>query len=184
MIKFNNCILFFLIGFQSLTCSQNNKTEQVYLQLCKIKEVPFVEMGDSVYWDIVEGGLNNIPPLINLLDNSQNTGIHAPYFGRDYSIADLAYRIISTDIIRDVPTYALLEKAGCKIEIDKGFANYWYFLDGNDDNRKKFKAVVQDWFSNNKDNLVWYKTDMHAYTDFNEDTPFKNPAGGYYMLKK
>ena len=151
--------------------------------MCEIRELPYENIGDSIYWNIVKGGLNNVPLLIELLDNTKETGFQIPYFGRDYSIADLAYFII-TDIIYCVPTYDLLEKAGCKIDTGEGFANYWYCLEENELNRKKFKAVVQKWFFNNKDNFIWLKTDMHNYTDFSEMEPFKNPAGGYYIIKK
>lgn len=175
--RFKYILLVLCLAFSSL------QSQTLQLKLLEIEEVPFSNMGDSIYWNIVKGGLNNMPSLIELLNNSKDTNIPVRYFGRNFTIADLAYFII-TDIIQGIPTYDLLEKAGCKIDKEKGFGNYWDFLCGSNDNRRKFRVSVKEWFSDNKDSLTWIKTDMHAYADLSEDEPFDNPAGGYYILKK
>lgn len=185
-MKYISLILFFILECEISVCCQNSRSirsEQLYSQISSIRKVPSDEVGDSIYWAIVKGGLDNVPFLIELLDNSQMTDIHAPYFGRDYTIGDLAF-IIITDIIFDINIYVLLENAGCKLNKSIGFGNYWEYLEGNDANRIRFKNSVNEWYTINRDNLIWFKTDMHAYSDLNELTPFKNPAGGYYILKK
>lgn len=185
-MRYLSLILFFILQYEVCAFGQsawNAKSEELYLQISSIKKLPSAEIGDSIYWVIVKGGLDNMPSLIELLDNSQITDVHAPYFGRNYSIADLAFAII-TDIVFYMDTYSLLENAGCKIDKIKGFLNYWEYLEGNEGNRKRFKNSVRQWYINNKNGLVWFNTDRHAYSDVNELTPFKNPAGGYYILKK
>jgi hypothetical protein len=167
----------FLLVFYTNIYPQG-KYEQVYEQLKAIEIAPFDEQGDSLYWEIVIGGLTNMPALIELLDNSDETGVMAP-FGQDYSIADLAYNII-TDIIYDIPTLKLIEDAGGCLK-DESYYVYWNFLKGNDKNRKWFKETVKEWYAKNKDKLIWHKTDMNRYNDFIEIQSFKNPAGGYYL---
>ncbi|WP_294550354.1 hypothetical protein [uncultured Bacteroides sp.] len=91
-MRYLSLILLFILECEVNVYCQNSRSarsEQLYSQISSIKKVPSAEIGDSIYWAIVKGGLDNMPFLIELLDSSQMTNIHVPYFGRDYSIGDI-----------------------------------------------------------------------------------------------
>lgn len=176
------CYFLFIFGFSLLSYSQKSEDSlMVYNKLKSIKNVPFDDIGDNTYWDLVKGGLNNIPVLMNFLDNPEETGILVMNLNPS-TIADLAYNIIE-NIIYNMPTFELIEKAGGCIQEEMNIYYYKFFLDGNNKNRYRFKETVKKWYFQNNSNLIWITTDNHKYSDFVETNPFKNPAGGYYIFK-
>jgi hypothetical protein len=168
-----------------LSCGQQMKLElqEVTKQIDSLKfvnEMPYIcetgICGDKLYWDAVSIGRSNIELLIDKLDDTTLTTANVVLFGGNYTVADIAYSILS-EIIHNIPTFDLLgvpfDQEGC------GYCSYWQHLNKDFSIRQKFKESVKNWYLENKDNLVWIESNNFATCDCNG----KHPNGGHYELK-
>jgi hypothetical protein len=132
--------------------------------------------GDELYWNSVKLNGNVIELLIDKLDDSTTTNAPVPFFGYNYTVADIAYTALQ-EIIHDIPTFDLLgvpfDKEDC------GYCSYWQHLNKDFSNRQKFKETVKNWYHKNKDHLVWVEGNNFATCDCNGE----HPNGGHYELK-
>ena len=134
--------------------------------------------GDRFFWQVVKGKQEIIPLLLDKLDDTTQTEASVPYFGGQYTVADIAYTALQ-EIIKDIPTFELL-----KIKFDTngcGYCSYWNHLRKNIKNRKKFKVAVTDWYDKNKANLVWVTSNQFLTCDI---SGINHPNGGHYEFKK
>lgn len=168
-----------------LSCGQQMKLElqEVIKQMDSlkfVKEMPYIcetgICGDKLYWETVSIGRSNIELLIDKLDDNTSTTANVVLFGGNYTVADIAYSVLS-EIIHDIPTFELLgvpfDKDGC------GYCSYWQHLNKKFSNRQKFKEAVKIWYHKNKDNLVWVTSNEFATCDCKGN----HPNGGHYKLK-
>ena len=164
----------------------NEMTEELYETIKQVDSLKFVKempyicetgiCGDKLYWEAVSIGRINIELLIDKLDDTTSTTANVVLFGGNYTVADIAYSVLS-EIIHDIPTFDILgvpfDKDGC------GYCSYWQHLNKDFANRQKFKEAVKNWFHKNKDNLVWVESNNFATCDCNGN----HPNGGHYELK-
>lgn len=137
-----------------------------------------VGCGDKYFWQVVKGKQEIIPLLLDKLDDTTQTEAYVPYFGGQYTVADIAYTALK-EIIKDIPTFDLL-----KIKFDTngcGYCSYWNYLRKEIKNRRKFKAAVSGWYDKNKANLVWVTSNQFLTFDI---SGFNHPNGGHFELKK
>jgi hypothetical protein len=137
-----------------------------------------VGCGDKHFWQVVKGKQQMIPLLLDKLDDTTRTAAPVPYFGGQYTLADIAYTALQ-EIIKDIPTFELLrikfKSRGC------GFCAYWNHLRKTPKNRRKFKAAVADWYQQNKANLVWVSSDEFLTCDC---IGFNHPNKGHFELRE
>ena len=149
-----------------------------------VKELPYIPelSGDSLFWVIVKENLSVIPCLIDCLDDTTQTQAIVPNIGGNYTVADVAFQII-TEIIKDIPTLKLIGNAN-NSEYQNGSWGYWIFTRESINNRIKFKERIREWYSANKDNLEWveYKSKFRSAPNWKFEID-KHPLGGYYQLK-
>lgn len=134
--------------------------------------------GDRFFWQVVKGKQDIIPLLIDKLDDTTQTEASVPYFGGQYTVADIAYTALQ-EIIKDIPTFELLktkfDSNGC------GYCSYWNYLRKDIKNRRKFKDAVSSWYDKNKANLVWVTSNQFLTCGI---SGFNHPNGGHFELKK
>jgi hypothetical protein len=137
-----------------------------------------VGCGDRFFWQVVKGKQEIIPLLLDKLDDTTQTEASVPYFGGQYTVADIAYTALQ-EIIKDIPTFELL-----KIKFDTkgcGYCSYWNYLRKHIKNRRKFKVAVAGWYDKNKANLYWVTSNQFLTFDI---SGFNHPNGGHFELKK
>lgn len=176
--------LIYLLLLIVLGCNQTSNPEffECIQNVKKINELPYIPelSGDSIYWEVVKGGLDIVPCLIQIISDSSVTNIPVPNFGGYYTLGDIAYFCI-TDIIKRIPTKTFVLKEA----EENGFWYYWKFMREKQVNRIKFQHNVNIWYKENKNNLVWEMDTRQQKVA--ENWKFKHkrhPAGGYYVLKK
>ena len=174
---------------ERLACAQDMKNElnkivQQVDSLRFVRDLPYIcgmefnelaNCGDRLYWNVVMLRDNAIELLIDKLDDTTLTVAPVPYFGGNYSVADVAFTAL-TEIIHTIPTFALLavpfDEEGC------GYCAYWQHLNKNFENRQAFKTAMHKWYHANKYNLEWMESD-----DFYScDCKGAHPNGGHFVL--
>lgn len=168
-----------------LTCGQQMKAElnDIIIQmdsLQQITEMPYIcengICGDKLYWKAVNMGRNTLELLIDKLADTTTTRAPVPLFGINYTVADIAFQVLS-ETIHEIPVFELL---GVPFDVNGcGYCSYWNYLNQDYSNRIKFRDAVKSWYRNNKDNLVWIKSDQFATCDCSG----QHPNGGHYILK-
>lgn len=182
MTKFTVLILILISSCTQQLSSQNN-CDTIKSMINSIKELPAINKGDTLYWNIVKQGKAVMPCLIDLVKNDDKTVLYSPNSLRNYFLGDVSYSLMS-DIIVNIPVQALLKNINCNCSTDIGFINYWICLD-NIEKRREFANELLQWYENNSDKLVWVETNLHNYRDImDEFHPYINPAGGYYIIGK
>ncbi len=133
--------------------------------------------GDPIFWQVVKQKQDIIPFLLDKLSDTTQTETSVPYFGGQYTVADIAYTALQ-ELIKDIPTFELLgvkfDKNGC------GYCSYWNHLQKDLKNRKKFQTNVRNWYDKNKTNLVWVKSNQILTCDCAR----RHPNGGHFELKQ
>lgn len=144
-----------------------------------VTEVPFYHnCDDPILWKIIRKGKPIVPDLINkMTDTRKLKETFIPYFGGEYTVADVAYIAIE-GIIADVPTVFDLLGVPNKEENDCGYCAHWYYVRKSKKNREKFQKAVRKWYEENKDNLVWVESRISPAGDC------ICPIGGHYILQK
>jgi len=175
-------IILFL-SLVSISFAQNINYEIKAQKVFEINSMPYIPeySGDTLYWDLVKDGLDIVPFLIEKLDDSSSTQINVELTGGYYTIADISNLII-WDIIRDLPVFQFT-KSNKQLLDSCGICYYWDYIRLNQNNRKNYKEEVNNWFKENKNNLVWF-VDEEEFKGGTHKFPRKHPAGGYYLLKK
>lgn len=137
-----------------------------------------VGCGDQLLWKVVLGKQEVIPFLLKKLDDTTLTQATVPFFGGNYTVADIAY-VALEEIIKGKPIFELLttkfDSEGC------GYCAYWNYLRNDINNRKKFKHAVTTWYETNKNKLVWVKSDQFLTCEI---VGAKHPNGGHFELQK
>lgn len=132
--------------------------------------------GHKVFWELVKQKEKSIPFLLEKLNDTTITKAVVPYFGYNYSVADIAYTALR-EIIHNIPTFELLgvkfEQEGC------GYCVYWRHLNEKYQNRLKFQIAVQNWYDSNKNNLIWVESSSFSSCDCGD----RHPNNGHYELK-
>lgn len=168
-----------LLLFTSFGFCQTNAVEK----LRDISNMPYIcrtnigdlGCGQADFWRIVEFKLDAIPHLIEKIDDTTSTSALVPNYGGYYTVGDIAFNAIE-EIIVDIPTFELLGIAFDSS--DCGYCSYWKHLRSNIENRTLFKSHLEDWFTRNKDNLVWVR-DSKVLTC---DCSYSHPNKGHYKL--
>ena len=134
--------------------------------------------GDRFFWQVVKGKQEIIPLLLDRLDDTTQTIAPVPYFGGQYTVADIVYTALQ-EIIKDIPTFELLkinmDTSGC------GYCSYWKYLRKDIKNREKFKFAVRNWYQKNKANLFWVTSNKVLTFDI---CSFNHPNRGHFEVKK
>ena len=173
-------ILFGLNILLECNTHKNNDCNAI-LYIGEIKEMPYLPIlsGDSIYWEIVKCGINNVPNLIDMMNDTTETMASVPNFGGQYTVADIAYRCLE-EIIRGTKFDTFIPDAA-KNEEDN---TYFYYVRQSYNNRLAFQKEVRLWFQKNKRNLKWKEDKFEYRTSGNWQFPSKtHPAGGYYVIK-
>jgi hypothetical protein len=134
--------------------------------------------GDRFFWQAVKGKQEIIPLLLGKLDDTTQTEASVPYFGGQYTVADIAYTALQ-EIVKDIPTFDLL-----KIKFDTngcGYCSYWNYLRKDIKNRRKFKIAVTGWYDKNKSYLYWVTSNQFLTCNV---IGINHPNGGHFELKK
>lgn len=133
--------------------------------------------GDKIFWDVVRCKLDAVPGLINKLSDTTQTKAAVPYFGGQYTVADVAYVALS-EIIDGIPTFKLLgttfDTTGCC------YCSYWNYLRSNLKNRNNFRESVFRWYVKNRTKLVWVKSDEVLTFDV---CAFRHPNAGHFEVR-
>jgi hypothetical protein len=136
-----------------------------------------VGCGDQIFWRVVKQKQDIIPFLLDKLSDTTQTETSVPYFGGQYTVADIAYTALQ-ELIKDIPTFELLgvkfDKNGC------GYCSYWNHLQKDLKNRKKFQTNVRNWYDKNKLNLIWVSSQQILTCD----CAGRHPNGGHFELKQ
>lgn len=187
-----------MTAFPFMTFAQVTESKRLIDSLRFVREMPYacevlldvntpynrdtmiynIGCGDKYFWQVVKGKQEVIPLLLDKLDDTTRTEASVPYFGGQYTVADIAYTTLQ-EIIKDIPTFDLL-----KIKFDTngcGYCSYWNYLRKDVKNRLKFKVAVVDWYDKNKPNLFWLKSNQFLTFD---TSGFNHPNGGHFELKK
>jgi len=178
-------ILFFIfLGFYGYNAISQPNKEQIISIIHQIEDMPYYPelSGDSLFWALAMEGLAIVPNLIDLLDDTTETNISVPNFGRFYTIGDISFCIL-TDIIHDLPIMDIFKsKKDYHIE---GDLVYFEFVRYSKENRNYLKTKLHDWFVENKENLIWVK-DKRKFRKVSSDWKYPTnqlPTKGYYKLK-
>ena len=163
-------------------CNKHDKNDcNAILYIGEIKEVRYIPelTGDSIYWEIVKCGINNVPNLIDMMNDTTETMASVPNFGGQYTIGDIAYCCLE-DIVRIRGNKLIPDSAK-----NGGQNTYWAYLRNGYNNRLAFQKEVRLWFQKNKRNLKWKEDKLEYRTGDNWKFPSKtHPAGGYYVIRK
>jgi hypothetical protein len=131
---------------------------------------------DSVFWEIVRKEKAIVPDLINkMTDTRKLKEVYVPFFGGEYTVADVAFVAIQ-EIIADIPTFELL---GVPFNEECGYCSYWHYVRKSKKNRKNFQKAARKWYEENRDNMVWVESNNSVTGDC-----FIVPVKGHYILQK
>ncbi|UTW62277.1 hypothetical protein KFE98_20105 [bacterium SCSIO 12741] len=192
MSAFSIGFLLLLMAFVSSSVSaQDTLNEDELLALIErfatVKDMPYIceqpgrsprGCGDPVIWEAVQQKEAIIPYLLDHLDDTTTTPAPVPYFGSNYTVADISYAVFST-IVWDLPTLDMAEDPE-KPEKRNGIWGYWNYTRRSLQNRKDFKQRVIDWYKEHEDSLVWINS-----PDINIcECLFDHPNKGHYEVQK
>ncbi|WP_445749328.1 hypothetical protein [Polaribacter sp.] len=162
--------------------SQNEIKEKID-SLLYVEKMPYIceegftKCGDELFWNTVKLKEKAIPFLIEKLNDSTKTKAEVVLFGKNYSVADIAY-VALEEIIHGIPTFELL---GTEFDQDDcGYCEYWNFLRKDYQNRLNFKVAVKNWYNKNKSKLVWISNNEFSSCDCRG----KHPNEGHYEINK
>lgn len=131
--------------------------------------------GDNLFWKVVEFRIQEVPYLLNIIDNEDETQAKLPGGKGYYRLGDVALMALQ-EIIHGFPVE---EFSGLK---KSDYAETWKFYHkGLKDKKKrtKLKEALALWFAQNQNNLEYIKSD-----DFGNCTCVgKHPVGGFYQVK-
>jgi hypothetical protein len=158
---------------------------QVRETLYQIQEVPtYPELsGDSLYWVLVQQGLDIVPELIDCMDISDATDIQGFVYSPTMDITavgDIAWKVLH-EIIKGIPVQDFLAVS----KMVENFDNIsTYAINERQKLRVFLKKQTKKWYKTAKHHLEWVPDANHYKTA--EDWKFptdKHPAGGYYLYR-
>lgn len=143
-------ILAILFVVNTKTIAQTTD-RQLVDKIVQINDIPYVgNFGDSLYWKIVAEGLDIVPNLIELIDDTTTTKATIPNWGGYYCVGDIAFRMIN-DIIFQIPILNFIQTKTDYV----GEKIYFEFVQYDFQNMVHLKNELSKWFVANKDSLEW-----------------------------
>lgn len=155
-------ILFICCGC-IITPRSNNGHEHSISALYQVQTLSEQSM-DSLFWAIAMKGLDVVPDLIDMVDDTTAVDINIPDWGKFSRIGNISYAILE----RIIPVLD-----------DDGF--FWYY---DICELECLKMGLHSWFTKNKENLVWVVDTTNfgrKFEDWGTETYYL-PTRGYYML--
>jgi len=178
-------VYLFLAMLLNLNCVMSQESYKKEIKnLSKIKVMPYVPelSGDVFFWDAVKCKIDIVPYLTEIIDSEKKIKANVNYYGRNFTLGDVAYHII-IEIIRDIPTLDFL-KEWKGFNENNGYGNYWSYVRESKENRNALKIKFKQWYKENKGNLVWVEDNkLYLKEDKEGAKRYPHPAGGYYKLK-
>ncbi|MCL2182287.1 MAG: TonB family protein [Chitinispirillia bacterium] len=161
-----------------------NRAQVRNIILHQIKSVSMLSStpaADSSYWLLALQGLEIVPVLIDLADDTTETGIMYPPNPAIYSVGDVAVSILH-EIIYGIymhPIADIIKKSGYQCDdISSPWMHYFDFVRSGVKNRVYLKKELGKWYAENKANLVWVTHEL-----IYEYSGGYYPTRGHYRLK-
>ena len=145
-------VLFFIL-LSSIFQGTNSTCARIRENVTKIKNIPYPELAyaDSVYISVVKEGLDAVPCLIEMLDDTCSTDIAIPNFGETYSRGELALGLINQIISFDVENFIIQNKHLLLVDscydYRIGYGNVHLCVFSSFQSQKLFKKELSEWFS-------------------------------------
>jgi hypothetical protein len=168
-------ILALLFVVNAKTIAQTTDS-QLIEKIAQINDMPYIgNFGDSLYWKIVTEGLDIVPNLIELIDDTTTTKATIPNWGGYYCVGDIAFSMIN-DIIFQIPIIDFIQTKTDFV----GEKIYFEFVQDNFQNRAHMKNELSKWFVANKDGLEWVNNKKEFIAN-HYDPPY---IKGHYVFNK
>jgi len=166
--------------------------EYVVSTLYQIEKIPYLPelSGDSLYWVLAMKGLEIVPDLIGMIDDTTVTNVPLENIPSDHTIGDIAVSVLGEILhgtfytIEDI----IKNKKGFQLDNVTGSPYVYYFdfvRNNSKENRVYLKTELYKWFIKNETNFVWV-VDTTKYSKAAHDWKFNTnyyPTKGYYILK-
>jgi hypothetical protein len=180
---------YYRLKFEITPCEHNAASqpgkERIISMLRQIKDMPYLPelSGDSLYWALAMEGLEIVPDLIDIIDDTTETDMSVPNWGGQYAIGDISFSILQ-EIIYGLPIMEIIrDKKDYPRDMEMGLS-YYVFVRYNTENRNYLKTNLHCWFAENKEKLIW-ASDTANYGRAAEDWKYGTyqlPTKGQYCI--